>query len=157
MEPDADEVPDRDHHLLRDADDPDDWAWRAAIRRRPTALLVYRMAVFSVGLVLVLGGLVLVPLPGPGWLIVILGLAIWASEFEPAQHLLAFVRARLREWDGWVRSQHRIVQGLLALLTGAFVLAVVWVTLYISGVPGWLPDWAANPLVDFAHLPRRSR
>ena len=30
-----------DHHLLRDANDPDDWAWRRAIRQRPAALAAY--------------------------------------------------------------------------------------------------------------------
>ena len=51
---------------------------------------------------MVLGGLALVPLPGPGWLIVILGIAVWASEFEPAARLLELRQARLRAWEQWV-------------------------------------------------------
>ena len=66
-----------DHHLLRDANDPDDWAWRRAIRQRPAALAAYRVVVLALGVVLILGGLALVPLPGPGWLVVLLGLAGW--------------------------------------------------------------------------------
>ena len=64
-----------------------------------------------VGLVLVLGGLVLVPLPGPGWLIVILGIAVWASEFEPAARLLDFVKDKVRAWEQWVRRQALVGQG----------------------------------------------
>ena len=54
-----------DHHLLRDANDPDDWAWRRAIRQRPAALAAYRVVVLALGVVLFLGGLALVPLPVP--------------------------------------------------------------------------------------------
>ena len=68
-----------DSHLLRDPDDEDDWEWRRRIRGSARWRPVYRVAVLLVGLVMVLGGLALVPLPGPGWLIVILGIAVWAS------------------------------------------------------------------------------
>ncbi len=143
-----------DHHLLRDADDKDDWAWRRAIRQRPAALAAYRALVLAVGGVLVLGGLALVPLPGPGWLVVLLGLAILASEFEPAQRLLEFVKARLHAWNQWVRSQPRWVQFVFALLTAAFVLAVVWLTLRVGGIPGLLPLGVVDWLVHYGHLPR---
>jgi uncharacterized protein (TIGR02611 family) len=144
-----------DHHLLRDSTDPDDWAWRREIRRRPAALAAYRAVVFSVGIVLVIGGLVMVPLPGPGWLVVILGLAILASEFEPAQRALDFVKAKVRAWERWVRSEPWWVQGFFALLTAAFVTGVVWVSLRISGVPTWLPDAVEQLVIDGGHLPPR--
>jgi len=41
-------------------------------------------------------GLALVPLPGPGWLIVFLGLGIMATEFAWAERLLDFGRRTLR-------------------------------------------------------------
>ena len=78
-----------------------------------------------VGIVLVIGGLVMVPLPGPGWLVVILGLAILASEFEPAQRVLDFVKAKVRAWERWVRSEPWWVQGFFALLTAAFCSAAL--------------------------------
>ncbi|MDQ3974343.1 MAG: PGPGW domain-containing protein, partial [Actinomycetota bacterium] len=43
-----------------------------------------RLAVGIVGGLVVLVGLVLMPLPGPGLLVVLAGLAILASEFAPA-------------------------------------------------------------------------
>ena len=151
-EPSSDNEP--REHLLRDADSPDDWAWRRHIRSRRPLLLIYRGVILTVGLGLIGLGLVLVPLPGPGWVIVFLGLALLASEFEPANRLLKFGRKWLHQWNLWMRRQTRTVQALVALATFAFVCAVLWVTMYISGVPAWLPDPIEQGLVDWAGLPR---
>ena len=93
-----------------------------------------------VGLVMVLGGLALVPLPGPGWLIVILGIAVWASEFEPASRLLEFVKDKVRAWEQWVRVQSWWVKALVGLGTLFFVGFALWLTMWLTGVPGLLPD-----------------
>jgi uncharacterized protein (TIGR02611 family) len=47
-----------------------------------------RIAVFVLGVVLVAGGLAMLVLPGPGILVVIAGLAVLATEFAWAEHLL---------------------------------------------------------------------
>lgn len=47
-----------------------------------------RVAVLVLGLALVLGGLAMLVLPGPGILVVIAGLAVLATEFAWAEHLL---------------------------------------------------------------------
>lgn len=47
-----------------------------------------RLAVLVVGIVLVVGGLAMLVLPGPGILVVIAGLAVLATEFAWAEHLL---------------------------------------------------------------------
>ena len=131
----------KDHHVLRDpSDDAADWAWRRRIRANPTTLRAYRIVVGLVGFVLVAGGLVLVPLPGPGWLIVIIGIAVWASEFEAAARLLDFVKDNVRRWDDWVRAQPRWVQGLVALATFLLVCAVLWTVFRVLGIPGFVPD-----------------
>jgi uncharacterized protein (TIGR02611 family) len=145
---------DEEHHLLRVEHD-NDWAWRRAIRRRRSTLVAYRAVVLTLGAVLVIGGLMMVPLPGPGWLVVLLGLAVLGSEFEPAQRLLDFAKVRLRAWEDWIRGKPWWVQFFVAALTALFVAAVVWVTLRISGVPPWLPDFVEDPLVDLGQLPRR--
>ena len=129
-----------EHHLLRDPDDEDDWEWRRRIRASPRWRPVYQGAVLVVGLVMVLGGLALVPLPGPGWLIVILGIAAWASEFEPASRLLEFVKDKVRAWEQWVRVQAWWVKGLVGLATLFFVGFALWLTMWLTGVPGLLPD-----------------
>ena len=135
----------RGRGLLRDSgDDQDDWAWRRRIRANPAWRSIYRGVVFTVGLVLVVGGLVLVPLPGPGWFIVILGIAVWASEFEPAARLLDFVKAKVRLWERWIKEQAWWVKVLVALVTACFVAFALWLTMWLTGVPGLLPDsWEA--------------
>jgi uncharacterized protein (TIGR02611 family) len=126
--------------LFRDpSDDDKDWAWRRAIRSNPHSLRIWRAAVFVVGLVLVLGGLALVPLPGPGWLIVIVGIAVWASEFEPAARLLDFVKEKVRAWESWAKVQPWWVKGLLALGCALVVAGAIWLVLYLTGVPGFVP------------------
>jgi uncharacterized protein (TIGR02611 family) len=139
--------------VLRDpSDDQDDWAWRRRIRANAHSLRIYRGVVFAVGLVLVLGGLVLVPLPGPGWLIVILGIAVWASEFEPAARLLDFVKARVRAWERWASAQAWWVKGLLALGCALVVAGAIWLVLWLTGIPGFVPDGMAGWLHTTAGL-----
>src|SRR6476660_6972943 len=62
------------------------------MKATPTGRIAVKSTIAVLGLIVVLVGLALVPLPGPGWLIVIAGLAIWAVEFRWARRLLAFVR-----------------------------------------------------------------
>ncbi|PRY54707.1 uncharacterized protein (TIGR02611 family) [Knoellia remsis] len=130
----------------------DDWAWRRRIKSTPHGARVYRVAVFVVGLVIVLVGLALVPFPGPGWLIVIGGLAVWASEFERAQAVLDFVKKHVRRWEQWVRRQNVFVKLLVGVLTAAFVAAVLWATFKVSGVPTWFPEGVQNWMHTTARL-----
>lgn len=131
--------------LFRDpSDDEKDWAWRRRIRSNPHSLRIYRGVVFTAGLVLVLGGLALVPLPGPGWLIVILGIAVWASEFEPAAKLLDFVKEKVRAWEAWAKEQAWWVKGLLALGCFLVVAGAVWLVLWMTGVPSFVPEGIAG-------------
>ena len=75
---------------------------RGAIERRPVLRRVYRVAVGVLGGAIALGGLLLVPLPGPGWLVVFLGLAILGTEFAWAKRLAAFTKRQLaRFWAWW--------------------------------------------------------
>ncbi|GAA1779835.1 MAG: TIGR02611 family protein [Actinobacteria bacterium] len=140
-----------DDNILLDADD-DDWAWRRRIRANPATARIYRLTVGVVGLLIVVTGLALVPLPGPGWLIVFAGLAVWGSEFEWAQRLLNWVRAKVRAWDGWIRAQPVWLQGLAILGTAIVVLALMWGLLKVSGVPAFFPDAAENWLHGVAGL-----
>jgi uncharacterized protein (TIGR02611 family) len=114
--------------------------WRASIRRRPGVDHAYRIVVGVVGGAIVVGGLALVPLPGPGWLIVFVGLAILATEFVWAERTEKFARRQVSAWTSWLGEQSILVRILLSLLTFAFVLAIVYAMLRYLGVPGWVPD-----------------
>lgn len=118
----------------------DDWAWRRRIRANPTSARIYRAGVFILGLVVVIGGALLIPFPGPGWLIVIGGLAIWATEFEKAKRVLELVKRNVRAWEQWVKRQSLIVKSLVGVVGMVFVAVVLWLTFHFSGIPGFLPD-----------------
>jgi uncharacterized protein (TIGR02611 family) len=131
--------PPDDHNITLDAGD-DDWEWRRKIRSNPHSHLIYRVIVGSLGLVVVVVGLIMVPFPGPGWLVVFIGLAIWASEFELAQHLLHRARRTLKAWTDWLKPQPWWIQGLVLLVTIAAVAAIFWLLFLITGVPSYFPD-----------------
>lgn len=77
-------------------------ATRAWVSRHPRVEVAYRAVVAVFGTVLTLGGLVLVPLPGPGWLIVFLGLAVLGTEFHWARRLANGLKKLLdRFWQWW--------------------------------------------------------
>lgn len=118
----------------------DDWAWRRRVRASPKSARLYRIGVFITGLVVLVVGLLLIPFPGPGWLIVIGGLAIWATEFEKAQRILEFVKRNVRAWEQWVKRQNPVVKGLVGIVGIAFVAGILWLTFHFSGIPGFFPD-----------------
>lgn len=91
------------------------------------------------GVAIIAAGIVLLPLPGPGWVIIFLGLGVLASEFTWAQRLLAFARTQVRAWTQWLTSQSRVVRGLVGL--GCLVLIASLVLAYVAwqGVPSWIP------------------
>ncbi len=133
-----------DPNKLLDAAE-DRWAWRARIRSNPTSARIYRIAVFVLGLVVVVVGLALVPLPGPGWVIVFVGVAIWASEFEKAQQLRDWGKARLSEWNTWVLAQPWWVKLAITVATMVLVGLFFWAVFVLMGVPTWLPDPVERP------------
>lgn len=124
------------------------WVSLARDRARATPLsrLVYRWLVGLVGVAITVLGLFLVPLPGPGWLIVFVGLAILASEFPWAQRLLDFGRDRLRRWTRWLGCQRLLVRLVVALGTAVLVGVMVYLVTVVAGVPGWVPDSWVPPL-----------
>jgi uncharacterized protein (TIGR02611 family) len=117
------------------------------IRANPTGRLALRISVGLLGAVVVAGGIVLIPFPGPGWAIVILGLAVWATEFSWAKNLLEFTKRRVQSWTRWVTRQSwpvRIAVGVAGLL---FVAAIVWASVRLSfGVDliTVIGDWLAR-------------
>jgi uncharacterized protein (TIGR02611 family) len=108
--------------------------FRARLKKNPALALTYRIVVGVLGTAIVLLGLVLVPFPGPGWLIVFLGLGILATEFAWAERLLDFGRAKFRAWLRWVGRQNLLVRGLISVAALAFVAGVVLLTLRLSGL-----------------------
>lgn len=123
----------------------DRFAWRARIRANPTSYLFYRVGVGALGLLVVATGIVLLPLPGPGWVIIFVGIGIWATEFTWASRLLGFAKEKVGLWTAWVARQNWFVRGLVGLGIVVLVALCFWLVFLVSGVPGFLPqqvkDW----------------
>ncbi len=115
--------------------------WRRRLAARRPLDHGYRQVVGVVGGVVVAFGLVTIPLPGPGWLTVIAGLFLLATEFTWAERLLDFTRRHVRAWTEWLGRQRAWVRVAVALATAAFVYGVLVVVLHVMGVPGWVPGW----------------
>ncbi|MEP6599490.1 MAG: TIGR02611 family protein [Actinomycetota bacterium] len=104
---------------------------RERARRLPGGGLAWRICIALLGLVIVVVGVILLPLPGPGWLIIFVGLGVWSTEFKWAERLLRYARRHVHRWTDWAMRQPRFVQsaiaaaGLVLLVGGA--LATWWV------------------------------
>lgn len=81
---------------------------RAWVSMHPRLDVGYRLAVGIVGGGIALLGLLLVPLPGPGWLVVFLGLAVLGTEFLWAKRIAAWLKRTLeRVWAWWKTHRAR--------------------------------------------------
>ncbi|MET2010717.1 TIGR02611 family protein [Microbacterium chocolatum] len=78
---------------------------RAFIARHPLLQVAYRIAIGVVGTVVSVLGLILVPLPGPGWLVVFLGLAILGTEFHWARRISLWGKRMLERFWTWWRAR----------------------------------------------------
>ncbi|MGB9378423.1 MAG: TIGR02611 family protein [Mycobacteriales bacterium] len=114
-------------------------AHRDRIRGKRRLGLVYRVVVAVLGLSVIVVGFVLLPLPGPGWLVIFLGLGILASEFAWAQRLLDYAKERVAQWTAWVRRQSALARAAMGAATLAVVAAVIYGYHLWRGLPDWLP------------------
>lgn len=115
----------------------DRWRWRRRIRANPQQRFAYRVIIGVLGLVCLIAGALTGPLPGPGGIpLVLLGLAIWASEFSWAHRLLEWFKRK-------VHQVRRLPRGRKALFWVCFLAAcglLGYASLVTVGVPQWLPS-----------------
>ncbi|MBW6439419.1 TIGR02611 family protein [Actinoplanes hulinensis] len=102
------------------------------IRSNSTGRLALKIGIGALGGLVVAVGIVLIPFPGPGWAIVILGLAILAVEFHWARGLLAFTKRHVQSWTHWVGRQTLGVRALIGLVGMIFISFVVWLSVLLS-------------------------
>ncbi|MFI1616743.1 TIGR02611 family protein [Streptomyces lydicus] len=109
------------------------------VKRSRPLHLSWQVGVFVVGLAVVVGGVIMLPLPGPGWLVIFAGMAIWATEFVWAQLVLRWAKRKVTEATGKaldpkVRRRNIIlitaglviIAALLAVYVGKFGFAMPW-------------------------------
>ncbi|MBQ0993031.1 PGPGW domain-containing protein [Micromonospora sp. H61] len=102
------------------------------IRANPTGRIALKIFITIAGALVVTIGIALIPLPGPGWLLVIAGLGIWAVEYHWARRLLGFTRRHVHGWTRWVTKQSLLVRIVLGSVGLVFVATVVWLSLKYS-------------------------
>jgi uncharacterized protein (TIGR02611 family) len=112
---------------------------RRLVARNRGLEVAYRVVVAVLGFAIIAAGLALIPLPGPGWLIVFAGLALLSTEFAWADRLLRYARTKVQGWTTWATRQSLVVRGLLGLVGLGFVAGVVTLYVKVVGVPSWLP------------------
>ncbi|MFJ3774729.1 TIGR02611 family protein [Streptomyces sp. NPDC090075] len=109
------------------------------VKARRVLHLSWQVGVFTVGLAVVAVGIVLLPLPGPGWVVIFGGMAIWATEFVWAQLVLRWTKRKVTEaaqkaLDPKVRRRNItlttvglvIVAGLAGVYLSKFGVVMPW-------------------------------
>lgn len=111
-----------------------------------------RAVIGTVGFTLLIIGIIAIPYPGPGWLIVFTALAILSTEFAWAQRLLVFAKSKYDRWESWVRQQGRLVQIIFFVLTCLVVVLTIWLLNGYGFINQWLGlghDWVNSPIPLF--------
>lgn len=101
------------------------------------------------GVVLVIG-IIAIPYPGPGWLIVFAGLGILATEFDWAKRILEYVKGKYDAWQDWLSQQAVVVKILFWCLTAIVVATTIWLLNGYGLLNSWLhlhQGWLHSPLL----------
>ncbi|MGW1816847.1 TIGR02611 family protein [Streptomyces sp. NPDC002125] len=101
------------------------------IRASRVLHLSWQVGIFVIGLAVVGAGIVMLPLPGPGWLVIFGGMAIWATEFVWAQLVLRWTRRKVTEaaeraLDPKVRRRNIILTTIGLVIIAVLVGIYVW-------------------------------
>ncbi|WP_432144953.1 TIGR02611 family protein [Streptomyces sp. bgisy084] len=101
------------------------------IKRSRPLHVSWQVGVFVVGLAVVVAGVIMLPLPGPGWLVIFGGMAIWATEFVWAQLVLRWTKRKVTEaaqraLDPKVRRRNIILTTIGLVIIVAALAVYVW-------------------------------
>lgn len=99
---------------------------------------------------MLIAGIVMIPYPGPGWLVVFAALGILATEFAWAQRINSYVKRYYVRWTAWLGRQPLGTRLAVAAATAAIVVATLWLLGLFAEVGGWLGidwPWLASPLL----------
>ncbi|QHA03607.1 TIGR02611 family protein [Streptomyces broussonetiae] len=101
------------------------------VKSRRVLHLSWQVGVFVVGLAVVVAGVVLLPLPGPGWVVIFGGMAIWATEFVWAQLVLRWTKRKVTEaaqraLDPKVRRRNIALTAIGVTIVAALAGTYLW-------------------------------
>jgi len=133
MSPVADQHDDGDHHLRERLTEAAIEAELETGEREPTyerarAHVAVRVGRMTVGTLVLVAGLVMLVLPGPGWLAIAAGLAVLARDVAWADRALRYVRRKVPgvPEDGRVPRSAIVT---MVVVGAAFTAASLWVGL----------------------------
>lgn len=101
------------------------------IKSSKTLHVSWQVGVFVVGLAVVVAGAAMLVLPGPGWLVIFGGMAIWATEFVWAQLVLRWTRRKVTEaaqkaLDPKVRRRNIILTSIGVVIIAVLGAIYLW-------------------------------
>jgi uncharacterized protein (TIGR02611 family) len=101
------------------------------VKARRMLHLSWQVAVFIIGLAVVVAGVIMLPLPGPGWVVIFGGMAIWATEFVWAQLVLRWTKRKVTEaaqraLDPQVRRRNIILTSIGLVIIGVLAGIYLW-------------------------------
>ncbi|MER7485420.1 TIGR02611 family protein [Streptomyces sp. NPDC126497] len=101
------------------------------VKARRALHLSWQVGVFIVGLAVVVAGIIMLPLPGPGWVVIFGGMAIWATEFVWAQLVLRWTKRKVTEaaqraLDPKVRRRNIILTSAGLVIIAALAGFYLW-------------------------------
>ncbi|MEV0147053.1 MULTISPECIES: TIGR02611 family protein [unclassified Nonomuraea] len=108
--------------------------WLDGVRSTRTGALTLKIVIGVIGAVMVVGGLIMVPFPGPGWLVVFAGLAVLATEFHWARRVLEFGKRTLHAWTEWYKRQGWPLRIVVLLVTVAVAATIVYFGMKAVGI-----------------------
>jgi uncharacterized protein (TIGR02611 family) len=114
------------------------WAGDSRLRQ-----MVWRAAATGIGAGIIAVGVMLLVLPGPGWALIFLGMAVLATEYAWAHRLLRFTKDKAQGAASSAMAPQNRRRTLVLLLIAALLVAsaVAWyVHAYgwtLSGATGW--------------------
>ncbi len=90
---------------------------------------VKRLVVLVVGIAFLGAGFAMIPLPGPGFLVILIGFIVLATEFVWAERALDRVRGRAAAADGALNEQRisgsiEAVTGVALIIGGGFTVVI---------------------------------
>jgi uncharacterized protein (TIGR02611 family) len=109
--------------------------WRERVRRNALLNNAWRIAVFTVGMAVLLAGVAMLVLPGPGWAAIFVGFAILATEFAWANAALMWAKDKAAQAkDKALDPEARRRNTLLAVGAGLLIAAGLIAYLAVYGL-----------------------
>lgn len=109
-----------------------------------------RVLVGFLGWLMLIVGVVMIPYPGPGWVVVFIALSILATEFAWARDVHMFARGRYDAWQAWLAAQPVYIRAIFWVLTALTTLVTVWIINGYGLINNWLglgQDWLTSPFL----------